>query len=66
MTVKDDLRQINENIKEIYLILVELDQLETGENADYSDVVTEISWNKVILRNRLISLKNKAAINGGK
>ena len=66
MTVKDDLRQINENIKEIYLILVELDQLETGENADYSDVVTEISWNKLILRNRLISLKNKAAINGGK
>jgi len=53
----EDIKTISEDIKEIYMILIELEQLETGENADYSDVMTDISYSKMILRNRLIQLR---------
>lgn len=53
----EDIKTISEDIKEIYMILIELERLETGENADYSDVMTDISYSKMILRNRLIQLR---------
>lgn len=64
MKYEDDLKNINEDIKEIYLILVELESLETGENADYSDIVTDISYSKMLLKDRLTDLKRKAANKG--
>ena len=60
MKHEDDLKTINQDIKEIYLILIQLESLETGENADYEDIVTDISYCKMLLKNRLINLKNKA------
>ena len=57
MSYNEDLKYINDDIKEIYLILVELENLETGENVDYSEVRTDIAWNKLMLKNRLQTLK---------
>lgn len=53
----EDIERILEDTKDIYLILKELAGLETGENADYGDVITDIAWCKMTLRNRLIQLK---------
>ena len=64
MKYEDDLKTINQDIKEIYLILIELESLETGENADYSDIVTDISYSKMLLKDRLTDLKRKAANKG--
>lgn len=59
------LKQIEKDIKEIYLIITELTELEDYENTDYSGIVTEISWNKEMLKNRLITLKERAEMKGG-
>ena len=64
MKYEDDLKTINQDIKEIYLILIELESLETGENADYTDVSTDIGYCKMLLKDRLISLKRKAETEG--
>lgn len=43
--------------QEIALVLDELKIHETGINKDYSDVITDLHWNKVMLENRLKKLK---------
>ena len=40
-------------------VLNELEVLETGEGADYTDVVTDIRWNVVMLENRRESLQKR-------
>lgn len=64
MKYEDDLKTINQDIKEIYLILIELESLETGENADYTDISTDIGYCKMLLKDRLMSLKRKAETEG--
>lgn len=57
--VFEDVKIIKDEIKEMFLILTELEVLEDGENVDYSGVVTEISWNKYMLKSRLTTLKER-------
>lgn len=57
----EDIKRLLEDTSEIRLILSELKDLETGEGADYSGIVTEISWNKLMLRNRLNQLKRRTS-----
>ena len=57
--MNETIKGINEDIKEIYLILIELEQLETGVNADYSDILTDIKYCKMLLKNRLHDLKKR-------
>lgn len=40
-------------------VLNELEVLEDGEGADYSDVLTDIRWNVVMLENRRESLQKR-------
>ena len=54
-----DIKIIQEEINNIYFILKELEPLETGEEADYSGIIQEITWNRVMLNNRLTTLKEK-------
>jgi len=54
------IRTLLEETSEIRLILTELKDYETGEGADYSGIITEIKWNKLMLRNRLNQLKREA------
>lgn len=53
----EDIEILQRETNEIYTILKELETLEDGDNADYSDVVTDITYAKVMLKNRLIDLR---------
>lgn len=49
--------------KDTGMILEELEEYETGENVDYSDIITDLLWNKDMLQIRLNSLKIKERLN---
>ena len=56
--------KMNKEIQEILKVCVdlvsisnELGKLEDGCGVDYSDVITDLKWNKMTLENRLRSLK---------
>ena len=55
--VDDDVEKLIKIHQEIALVLDELKIHETGINKDYSDVITDLHWNKVMLENRLKKLK---------
>ena len=40
-------------------VLNELETLEDGEGADYTDVITDIRWNVLMLENRRESLQRR-------
>lgn len=48
---------------EIEGLLSELKEFETGENVDYSDIITDFHWNKEMLQMRLNFLKVKKQVN---
>ena len=57
---------MNEEVKEILKICVglisvanELGQVENGCGVDYSDVITDLRWNRMTLGNRLNVLKER-------
>lgn len=56
----EDIKTLLGETSEIRLILTELKDYETGEGADYSGIVTEFKWNKLMLSNRLNQLKREA------
>lgn len=56
----EDIKTLLGETSEIRLILTELKDYETGEGVDYSGIVTEFKWNKLMLRNRLNQLKREA------
>ena len=51
------LKKIEHELLESLRIVRELKPLEDYKGADYSDVVTDIRWNRVMLENRVKSLK---------
>lgn len=53
------LLEIIENAKNIVEISKNLNDIEDFENVDYSDVLTDIKWNKMVLENRLGDLKRR-------
>lgn len=56
---EEDLKIINDEIKEMYLIVQELLKIENYERVDYSGVLSELSWNRYMLKNRLSGLKEE-------
>ena len=55
---------MNEEIREILKVCIdlitvanELSKVENGCGVDYSDVITDLKWNRMTLENRLKSLK---------
>ena len=55
---------MNSDIKDLIFICVdvlsslnELTKIETGENADYTDVRTDLKWIRMVLNNRISDLK---------
>lgn len=55
---------MNEEVKEVLKVCVdlvsisnELGKLEDGCGVDYSDVITDLKWNRMTLANRLKTLK---------
>lgn len=57
--VFEDIETLQDINQDLYLILKELAEIESGENADYSGVIQELSWNRMVLNNRLYSLREK-------
>ena len=52
----DEIRELKRYNSRLTTVLNELEVLEDGEGADYSDVLTDIHWNTVMLENRRDSL----------
>ena len=57
---------MNEEVKEILMVCVdlvstanELAKVEDGCGVDYSDVITDLKWNRMTLGNRLNVLKER-------
>ena len=51
------LRQIESELGKMQSIVSKLKELEDYGCADYSDVLTELQWNRVMLDNRLKDLR---------
>ena len=60
MIMIKELETLKKEVNEMRNIIIDLGELETGENADYTDIIEEITWNKVMLNNRLIQLREQA------
>ena len=60
MIMIKELETLKREVNEMRNIIIDLGELETGENADYTDIIEEITWNKVMLNNRLIQLREQA------
>ncbi len=60
----EDIKILKNETNEIYTILMELETLETGEGVDYGDVITDIAFSKVMLRNRLHDLRRRKDAKG--
>ena len=58
MTIKaiEELKRYNARLT---TVINELEVLEDGVNADYSDVVTDLHWITVMLENRMESLQKR-------
>lgn len=56
----EQLQTLKKEVNEMRNIIIDLGELENGENADYTGVIEEITWNKVMLNNRLIQLREQA------
>lgn len=61
---KGAFNKMNEEVKEVLKVCVdlvsisnELGKLEDGCGVDYSDVITDLKWNRMTLENRLRTLK---------
>ena len=50
------LEMLNVSI-DLVCILKQLSELDTGCGADFSEVLTDLKWNRMTLNNRLMSLK---------
>lgn len=59
MTKENPLKLINEEINDIYFIIKQLESLEDYKGTDYESIVEEITWNKVMLKNRLCTLQER-------
>lgn len=53
------IKEIRHECQLIENALDELSVLETFEGADYSDVVTDVRWNRIMLENRVKSLQSR-------
>ena len=55
----DEIRELKRYNSRLTTVLNELEVLEDGEGADYSDVLTDIRWNVIMLENRRESLQKR-------
>ena len=50
---------IKNELLDILVTVKQLEELETYEDADYSDVISDFRWNHKMLRNRLCNLQER-------
>ena len=55
----NEIKKLLDINQDIYLTLKDLEKMEDGENVDYSNVIEELSWNRMVLKNRCMDLREK-------
>ena len=55
----DEIRELNRYKARLNTVLSELETLEDGVDADYSDVMTDLRWVVLMLENRRESLQRR-------
>ena len=53
----EEIKEIKDIVNDLLCLTIRLEDYETGCGVDYSDVITDLKWNKMTLENRLRSLK---------
>ena len=55
--MNDEIREILKVCIDLITVANELSKVETGCGVDYSDVITDLKWNRMTLENLLKTLK---------
>ena len=55
--MNEELKEIKDIVNDLLCLTIHLEDYETGCGVDYSDVITDLKWNRMTLENRLKSLK---------
>ena len=55
--MNEEVKEIKDIVNDLLCLTIRLEDYETGCGVDYSDVITDLKWNKMTLENRLRSLK---------
>ena len=55
----DEIRELNKYKARLNTVLIELETLEDGVNADYQDVIIDLRWVVMNLENRRESLQKR-------
>ena len=55
--MNEELKEIKNIVNDLLCLTIRLEDYETGCGVDYSDVITDLKWNRMTLENRLRTLK---------
>ena len=55
----EELKEIKDIVNDLLCLTIRLEDYETGCGVDYSDVITDLKWNRMTLENRLNVLKER-------
>ena len=57
--MSEELKEIKDIVNDLLCLTIRLEDYENGCGVDYSDVITDLKWTRMILENRLRSLKGR-------
>ena len=55
--MNEEIQEIKDIVNDLLCLTIRLEDYETGCGVDYSDVITDLKWNRMTLENRLRTLK---------
>ena len=55
--MNEELKEIKDIVNDLLCLTIRLEDYENGCGVDYSDVITDLKWNRMTLENRLRTLK---------
>lgn len=57
--MSEELKEIKDIVNDLLCLTICLEDYENGCGVDYSDVITDLKWTRMVLENRLRSLKGR-------
>lgn len=57
--MNEELKEIKDIVNDLLCLTIRLEDYETGCGVDYSDVITDLKWNRMTLASRLNVLKER-------
>ena len=55
--MSEELKEIKDIVNDLLCLTIRLEDYENGCGVDYSDVITDLKWTRMVLENRLRGLK---------